>query len=100
MRNSVVVDDEVMIRNVVRIMLEKVGYFILAAHDGEEALHISRKFPGTIHAVLSDVKMPKMDGLELRERMLAFKSCLCRDTWMHRPVTFHSSQSRSVQPSC
>jgi len=66
-----VVDDEVMIRNIVRIQLEREGYFILAAHDGEEALHISRKFPGTIHAVLCDVRMPKMDGLELRERLLA-----------------------------
>jgi len=66
-----VVDDEVMIRNIVRSLLEREGYFILAAHDGEEALHISRKFPGTIHAVLCDVRMPKMDGLELRERLLA-----------------------------
>ena len=65
-----VVDDEVMIRNVARITLEADGYFILTAHDGEEALHISRSFPGTIHAVLSDVKMPKMDGLELREWIL------------------------------
>ena len=65
-----VVDDEVMIRNVARITLEADGYFILTAHDGEEALHISRSFPGTIHGVLSDVKMPKMDGLELRERIL------------------------------
>jgi two-component system cell cycle sensor histidine kinase/response regulator CckA len=65
-----VVDDEVMVRNIVQITLEADGYFILAAHDGEEALHISRSFPGTIHAVLSDVRMPKIDGLELRERIL------------------------------
>jgi CheY-like chemotaxis protein len=65
-----VVDDEVMIRNVARLVLEREGYFILAAHDGEEALHLSRKFPGTIHGVLSDVKMPIMDGVELRERIL------------------------------
>jgi two-component system, NtrC family, C4-dicarboxylate transport response regulator DctD len=38
--------------------------------DGEEALYLSRKFPGTIHGVLSDVKMPIMDGVELRERIL------------------------------
>jgi DNA-binding NtrC family response regulator len=65
-----VVDDEVMIRNIARITLEADGYFVLAAHDGEEALHISRKFPGTIHALLSDVIMPKVDGLQLRERIL------------------------------
>jgi ActR/RegA family two-component response regulator len=46
-----VVDDEVMVRNIVQITLEADGYFILAAHDCEEALHLSRKFPGTIHGV-------------------------------------------------
>jgi DNA-binding response OmpR family regulator len=40
-----VVDDEVMIQNAVRITLEADGYFILTAHDGEEALHISRSSP-------------------------------------------------------
>ena len=65
-----IVDDDVMIRNILRITLEADGYFILAAHDGEEALHISRKFPGTIHALLCDVIMPKVDGLQLRERIL------------------------------
>jgi CheY-like chemotaxis protein len=65
-----VVDDEVMLRNIARITLEAEGYFILTAHDGEEALHISREFPGTIHGVLSDVRMPKMDGMEFRERIL------------------------------
>jgi two-component system cell cycle sensor histidine kinase/response regulator CckA len=65
-----VVDDEVIVRNVARITLEADGYFVLDAHDGEEALHISRRFPGTIHAVLSDVVMPEIDGLQLRERIL------------------------------
>jgi len=65
-----VVDDEVLIRNIARIILEAAGYFILAAGDGKEALEMSRKFPGTIHGVLSDVKMPKVDGLELAATIL------------------------------
>jgi CheY-like chemotaxis protein len=36
-----IVDDEVMVQNVARITLEADGYFVLTAHDGEEALHIS-----------------------------------------------------------
>jgi CheY-like chemotaxis protein len=63
------VDDEPMIRNIARIVLEGEGYFTLSAADGQEALLLSRKFPGTIHLVLSDVTMPKMDGLELRDRL-------------------------------
>ena len=63
-------DDEALIRNVTRKVLQSAGYFVMAAHDGEEALNISRQYPGTIHALLSDVNMPNLDGLELREQIL------------------------------
>jgi CheY-like chemotaxis protein len=69
-----VVDDEVLVRNVARIVLELEGYFILTAGNGEEALEISRQYPGIIHAILSDVQMPRMDGLELRDRILTERS--------------------------
>ena len=65
-----IAEDEVMVRNVVRIALEEEGYFVLAAEDGEQALFLSRQFPGTIHALLSDVKMPNLDGLELQKTIL------------------------------
>jgi CheY-like chemotaxis protein len=64
------VEDEILIRNVARIVLEREGYFVLTAADGEEGLHLSRTFPGKIHLLLSDVKMPGMDGLQLREKLL------------------------------
>jgi two-component system cell cycle sensor histidine kinase/response regulator CckA len=70
-RVLLVADDEVMIRDLAQSALEEAGYFVLTAHDGEEALTISRTFPGDIHLVLSDVNMPKMDGLKLREYMVA-----------------------------
>lgn len=66
-----IAEDEVLIRNILRIALENEGYFVLAACDGEEALTISRAYAGTIHMLLSDIKMPRMDGLELREQILA-----------------------------
>jgi two-component system, cell cycle sensor histidine kinase and response regulator CckA len=66
-----VVDDEVMIVNIARIALEGDGYFVLTAQNGQEALEISRKFPGSIHLLVSDVVMPKMDGMKLREQMTA-----------------------------
>jgi DNA-binding response OmpR family regulator len=64
-----VADDEPIIRNIARIVLEREGYFILTAGDGEEALLLSRVYPGTIHLFLTDVGMPKLDGLQLRERL-------------------------------
>jgi DNA-binding response OmpR family regulator len=65
-----VVDDEPMVRDLIRLLLEAEGYLVLCAADGEEALLLSRAFPHTIHLVLSDVKIPKMDALQLRDRLL------------------------------
>ena len=64
------VEDEVIVQNVARIVLEREGYFVLAAGDGEEALVISRQYSGPIHLCLTDVKMPRMDGLQLRQHMI------------------------------
>ena len=86
-----IAEDEVMIRNVARIVLEKEGYFILTAHDGDEALHISRKFPGVIHALLSDVTMPKMDGMQLREQILKERPGI--------PVLLMSGQMDAAPPN-
>ena len=63
------VEDEPLVRNVLRIILERDGYFILTAADGEEALHLSHSFPGIIHLLLSGVEMPRMDGLQLVDRV-------------------------------
>lgn len=69
-RVVLVADDEVLVVNIVRNALETEGYFVLAAENGEVALELSRKFPGIIHLLVSDVKMPRMDGIELRKRIL------------------------------
>ncbi len=65
-----IAEDEVVVRNVAHLVLEREGYFILTAHDGEEALAIARAFPGKIDLLVSDIKMPNLDGLQLRERIL------------------------------
>jgi len=54
-----------MICNIVRITLEEMGIFVLTASDGMQALELSRKFPGAIHALVSDIVMPNLDGLGL-----------------------------------
>ena len=68
-RRVLLVDDEVIIVTVARIALEREGYFVLTAENGLEALELSRKFPATIHLLVSDIVMPEMDGMELRERI-------------------------------
>ena len=51
-----------------RLRIEK--YFVLTAGDGEQALILSRGFHGTIHVLVSDMVMPKLDGIALREQIL------------------------------
>jgi two-component system cell cycle sensor histidine kinase/response regulator CckA len=65
-----IAEDEVMVRNLVRHLLEAEGHEILAAADGYEALELSRKYAGTIDMLITDVKMPHMDGLALIEKLL------------------------------
>ena len=65
-----VADDEVTVCNVVRISLEAAGFFVLQANDGQQALKLSREFPDPIHLLVSDVMMPHLDGLALRDQIL------------------------------
>ena len=62
-----VVDDEVQVRLLLqRIVLQTVGTCFLAA-DGEEALKILAK--ETVDVVITDIAMPKMNGIELTKRI-------------------------------
>ena len=64
-----VAEDEAVVRNLVRLMLTKEGYAVLTASDGQEALEVCKYFKDPIHLLLTDVQMPRMDGLTLAERI-------------------------------
>jgi CheY-like chemotaxis protein len=49
--------------------LEPLGYNLLIASDGREALNISKAYDGVIHLLLTDVIMPNMNGQELADAM-------------------------------
>jgi adenylate cyclase len=59
-----VVDDEEGVRRSLRKVLEKDGYDILLAENGEQAVHMVRENHRGLETVISDYKMPGMDGLE------------------------------------
>jgi PAS domain S-box-containing protein len=65
------VEDEKLLRTVVRETLEEQGYRVLAAHTPAEALAISEGFLEPIHLVLTDVIMPGMTGKEMAESIVA-----------------------------
>ncbi len=61
------VDDEAGIRKVLGIALTDSGYTVIPAENGEEALRLFREQNPPI--VLTDIKMPDMDGIELLQRI-------------------------------
>lgn len=56
------VDDEVSVRRIAQRMLERIGFNVIPAHDGMEAVEIFKEKKDEINAVLLDMKMPRMDG--------------------------------------
>ena len=58
-----VVDDEIEIRNVLRLLLEGAGYTVVLAADGEAAINKVREDSG-IDLCIMDVMMPKKSGVE------------------------------------
>ena len=64
-----VVEDEKAVRDLTMRMLERLGYRLLAAASGAEAIEVSRAFAGTIHLLLTDVVMPNMSGRQLADEL-------------------------------
>ena len=58
------IEDEEQVRNMANIMLTRLGYTVLEAKDGIEALDIFLKHQDEIRCVLSDLTMPRMNGWE------------------------------------
>ena len=65
------VEDEAVLRNVVSDCLSQLGYQVMTAAGGEEALSIAAAQDGEIDLLLTDVRMPEMTGPELAAKMLA-----------------------------
>lgn len=61
MKTIMIVDDSASLRQVVGIALKGAGYNVIDACDGSDAL--SKLTGQKIHLIISDVNMPKMDGI-------------------------------------
>jgi PAS domain S-box-containing protein len=59
-----VVEDEEVVRALVRQILEDSGYTVLTASDGEEAIEVATASKIPVHLVVTDIIMPKMGGRE------------------------------------
>ncbi len=83
-RTVLIVDDAEPIQIMTRRALERAGYIVLVASNGEEAIRLLRV--NSVDLVLLDMRMPVMDG----EEFLAVRA---RDDTLRRiPVLVHSSE--------
>lgn len=62
MRKIMVVDDEIQIRNMLKMFLEKHGYQVTVAEEGKQALRLLRE--AHCDLMMLDIIMPGMEGLE------------------------------------
>jgi len=66
------VDDEAMVREVGKSILETLGYRVMLAGDGEEALRVYQAQPDDIDLIVLDLSMPRLSGREMLERLRSF----------------------------
>jgi len=85
MTHILAVDDSPSMRDMVRIALSAAGFEVSQAADGEEALAIART--RAFDLVLSDVNMPKMDGIELIRALRA------EAAYKHTPILMLTTES-------
>lgn len=71
MKTILLVEDEDMLRGLIRELLEIKGFTVLEASDGFAALDLLPENGAKIDLVLTDVVMPQMSGSELVERLRA-----------------------------
>jgi hypothetical protein len=64
------VEDEDDLRDLAREFLEMHGYHVLEATDGVDALRVSGEHGSRIDVMVTDVRMPRMDGYEVGKRLL------------------------------
>lgn len=84
MSTILLVDDELDLLELYTDVLEVMGYQVLHAHDGLEALELARRQPPDL--IVTDWMMPRLDGVELCQRVY-------EDPGLHGiPIILHSSR--------
>jgi len=61
-----VVDDEPHVRKVIRLTLERAGYYVAEAQDGEQAMQVLNEgeHPMVLDVIITDIRMPRINGLQ------------------------------------
>ncbi len=65
-----IIEDEEMVMSVIRAILERLGYRMLEAKTGKEAIEIVKTFDGDINLALLDIKLPDILGDKLYPQIM------------------------------
>lgn len=84
-----IADDEQMVRDVGRMMLESLGFEVLIAQDGQQAVDTARAYSSELKLILLDMTMPEMNGVEALNEIRKFLPKL--------PVILSSGYNQSDQ---
>ncbi|MBI1390470.1 MAG: PAS domain S-box protein [bacterium] len=67
------VEDEILVRNLIARLLQKWGFTVLTASDGMEGARFCKEYQSGIDLMITDMVMPRMSGVELAQRALALR---------------------------
>ena len=91
-RSTVLVaEDETIVRDLVQQTLERAGYRVLVAADGDEALRVGAASTHPVDVLVTDMVMPGMNGGELARRVL--------EASPSTPVVFMSGYTTEAVPA-
>jgi two-component system cell cycle sensor histidine kinase/response regulator CckA len=71
-----VVEDDLQICALVKMFRQNAEYTVVKADDGQEGLRAYKRHQSSIALLLTDLMMPKMNGVDLADRLLQFDSHL------------------------
>jgi len=93
------VEDEEALLKLGQLLLERLGYAVLAAGSPSEALKLAGTYPGVIHLLLTDVIMPEMSGRDLWQRLGALRpglKCLFMSGYTANVIAHHGVLDEGV----
>ena len=85
-----VVEDNQFFLKMQRIMLERAGFTVITANDGQQGLDIFKQFRDELDVVVTDLMMPRLNGLELCRRI--------REQKPATPVVLVTGAGEEVEP--
>lgn len=112
-KTILIVDDERVVLQVTRDMLARLGYRVLIAESGKQAIELAETFDGVIDMVIVDMVLPDMNGEKVYRRIadarpdskimissgyaredVARKTNINGDNFIQKPYSFHALSTK------